>query len=214
MTELVPHPRLIVDVAIARHGETAWNAESRIMGSRPIPLSAKGRDEATALGSLLAGWRPSVCVTSPVLRAVETAEVVLSHVGSDVPRREHPGLGEFDMGAWEGSLLSELRALEAWRRYLTAPHEIRFPGGETLAEIQLRAVTAVNEIVASTTGSVFIVTHAGVVRLLALAALGAPLSSYHRTSVATASVTHVRLVPGRPPQLRTVGTSAQGPDLL
>lgn len=193
-------------MVVARHGATAWNAESRIMGVRPIPLSDVGRVEARALAAALVGhFRPSHCVTSPVLRAVQTADILLDGLGVSPPRRTHPGFSEFVMGAWEGQTLGELRSLDAWQRYLNTPDQIRFPDGETLAEIQSRAVGALNEIVAEARGSVLVVTHAGIARLLALAALGAPLSSYHRTGVGTATFAQLRLVPGRPPQLRALG---------
>ncbi len=184
------------------------------MGARPIPLSERGRAEADDIAAMLPGFAPSVCVTSPVLRAVETADRALRRLGVDPPRRAHEGLTEFRMGHWEGQTLAELRPLDAWRAYLERPEQVRFPAGETLEEIQTRAVRAVNEMVASATGSVFVVTHAGVVRLLCLAALAAPLSSYHRTGVTTASATHLRLVPGRPPQLRAMGAARRGLEIV
>jgi broad specificity phosphatase PhoE len=214
LIEFVPHPRLLVDVVIGRHGQTQWNAESRIMGARPIPLNQAGRAEARAMASALPGFRPALCVTSPVRRAMETADLALAELGATPSRHEHDGLTEFRMGQWEGERLADLRPLAAWRAYLESPAEVRFPDGETLAEIQTRAVEAVNEMVAQTTGSILIVTHAGVVRLLALAALAAPLSSYHRTAVGTASVTQLRLVPGRPPQIRAMGAAPLGLELI
>jgi probable phosphoglycerate mutase len=92
-------------IACLRHGATDWNAEGRMQGRRDIPLSAAGRADVAryALPADLAhdvDW-----FASPLVRAVETAEIVSGRT----PRIE-PALIEMDWGAWEGSRLDDLHA--------------------------------------------------------------------------------------------------------
>ena len=205
MARLTPHETLITDLLLVRHGQTDWNVERRIQGWEPVPLNDTGRAQARAAASLLADLKPAAVVSSPVLRAVQTAEILKDALGWPDPVETHPGFGEFRMGDWDGKALSELWGAEAWRFYLDHPAETTFPRGESLADIRARAIGAANAVVSEKGGgSVVIVSHGGIVRLLTMAAYGLPLARYHSTHVDNASITHIRLLPTRPARVLAV----------
>ena len=134
-------------ILLARHGETAWNAEGRYQGQEDIALSPVGEAQARALGERLRDVPIDRAVASPLARARRTAELALG------PGREHllttdPGLMEIAHGDWEGLLASEIRArdpdrLQAWR---DAPHTVLMPQGESLQHVLDRAWPALDAV--------------------------------------------------------------------
>lgn len=87
-------------ICLIRHGETYWNVSHKMQGQVNIPLSPKGREQATAAASLLRGMHIDVCYTSPLSRARDTA--VLALAGRDVPIFDEPLLMEQNYGLSEG----------------------------------------------------------------------------------------------------------------
>src|SRR4249919_2597714 len=123
-------------ILLARHGETAWNAEGRYQGQEDIPLSPVGEAQARALGERLQHVHIDRAVASPLKRALRTAELAL---GDDRLARltTDAGLMEIAHGTWEGLLAAEIRErdpdrLHAWRH---APHEVLMPDGESLQHV-------------------------------------------------------------------------------
>jgi phosphoserine phosphatase len=165
-------------VLLARHGETSWNVEGRHQGQGfDIPLSPVGRSQAEALGTRLEGTRIHRAVASPLLRARETAELVLgSRAGMLLL---DPALMEIAHGEWEGRLASEIRAeypelQKAWRE---APATVTLPGGESFRDVLERAwpgfCRACEGLGSEET--LLLVTHDGVNRALLCRILGLPL---------------------------------------
>jgi len=98
-----------------RHGETDWNAESRLQGQRDIPINANGRAQARQCGEILSDLIAREdgdfdFVSSPIARARETMEIARTALGLD-PRayRVDERLKEISFGEWEGFTLDELR---------------------------------------------------------------------------------------------------------
>ncbi|OFX35551.1 MAG: hypothetical protein A2Z07_08235 [Armatimonadetes bacterium RBG_16_67_12] len=166
---------------LLRHAETTWNAERRIQGTLDAPLSERGARQVRALVDALRDVRLSALYSSPLQRAMETAQPVVSAHALAV--RVADGLREIDQGEWESRLLDEVREsdgarLQAW---WASPDTVRMPGGETLGEVQRRAMRSVFEIAAGHAGeTVAAVGHGGVNKTILLALLGAPLASYWR----------------------------------
>ena len=99
-------------ILLTRHGETEWNTEGRYQGQGfDIPLSATGRSQAKALASRLANFEFTRVVSSPLLRARQTAEIVLGD--RSVPLTLDPDLMEIAHGDWEGLLDAEVKSLRA-----------------------------------------------------------------------------------------------------
>lgn len=165
-------------ILLARHGETAWNAEGRYQGQEDIPLSETGEAQARALGERLRFVHIDRAVASPLRRALRTAELAL---GDDRLARltTDAGLMEIAHGRWEGLLAAEIRAqdperLHAWRH---APHEVLMPGGESLQHVLDRAWAALGRATEGLgDGTLLVVAHDAVNRVLLCRILGLPLA--------------------------------------
>lgn len=156
---------------LVRHGITAWNAEGRFQGHRDPPLSDEGRAEATLLAERLgadADERPMRVVSSPLLRALETARLI----AGDATVVTDGGLIEIGQGEWEGRTHADLAEHDAdrYRAWRSREH-LRPPGAEPLEmafERSTRAIrSAVREADAHGTWPLCVVAHGGVMRLVA-----------------------------------------------
>ena len=183
---------------LARHGESVWNAERRFQGATDIPLSARGRAQAEALGQGLRGYRLRAAYVSPYRRAVETAEIALR--GTGVPQVVLPELRELSLGQWEGCTVDDVRSRDGdpYRAWLRAPHDCPPPDGEPLPDVNARVQSAVSRIAAAHPNGddVLIVAHGGVISVYACYLLGASFNDLWRLRVDNASLTIVR-----PPRL-------------
>ena len=167
-------------IVLARHGETAWNAEGRYQGQEDIPLSPVGQAQAVSLGLRLESLPIDRAVASPLSRARVTAELAL---GADRAGRMQldPGLAEINHGSWEGLLAGEIHArdperLRAWREQ---PDTVRMPdGGESLQDVFDRAWDALARAVDGLTGeqTLLVVAHDAVNRVILCRILGIPFS--------------------------------------
>jgi probable phosphoglycerate mutase len=152
-----------------RHGETAWNADTRIQGHIDIPLNVKGQWQAAQLAKALAAQDKLHAVySSDLKRAHQTATAVAALQGLEVV--SHPGLRERGFGAFEGKTFAEIEiALPEdsllWRKrdpHWTPPH-----GGESLFVMEQRVRQTLNELASQHTGQhIALFAHGGVMDLL------------------------------------------------
>ncbi len=158
---------------LVRHGETAWNREDRMRGWADAPLNDRGRRQARAVGEALAE-EPLVAVyTSPLSRAVHTAEAIARPHGLR-PLPFEP-IKDFHFGAWEGKLRSEVKTAwpELYRVYETDPASFQAPGGETLADLHARVLQGLRELAEKHEGeTVALSSHAVTCQIAILAILG------------------------------------------
>ena len=192
-------------VLLVRHATT--EATGRILtGWTPgHPLDETGRAQAAALADRLATMRLAAVYSSPIDRCRETAEAVATRHRLGV--REVEDLGEVRYGDWTGRPLRALTRTNLWKELLRAPSQVRFPNGETLGEVQARAVAAVNELAARhRRRTVVACSHADVIRLLLAHYSGVHVDLFQRTAISPASVTAVVLEGGTPRILRVNDT--------
>jgi broad specificity phosphatase PhoE len=155
---------LVVPLYMLRHGETAWNTERRMQGTKNSDLTERGRAQARAMGRALkaelareAG--PTIFLRSPLGRVRETSEIVSYELGLDLSQwRDDPRLVELGYGDWEGFSWKEIEvthptALADWR---ADPHGFSPPGGETHFELRRRSARVLADIVASQTRTVIV----------------------------------------------------------
>lgn len=154
-------------VIAIRHGETAWNVDTRIQGQLDIPLNDTGRWQAQRLARALAGEPLQAIYASDLGRALETAQALADSVGLEVIT--DPGLRERGFGIFEGRTWKEIE--EQWpdlsARWRKRDPEFGPEGGETLASFYDRCISAASRIAAAHAGqSIAIVAHGGVLDCL------------------------------------------------
>ena len=182
---------------LVRHGHTDA-AGKRLTGRAPgVHLNELGRRQAERLVERLDGVRIDAIVSSPLERCRETAAPLAKARGRavDVGR----AWIEVGYGEWTGRSISQLRRTKLWRRVMFAPSNVRFPGGESLLEVQGRAVDATLDIAdRHARGTVLVVSHADVIRLLVAHLAGMHPDHLQRLSIDTASITAVSISDGFP----------------
>lgn len=150
---------------LARHGETAYNAERRFQGQGTVPLSDRGREQAQALAEEAAGHGFASLWSSPLPRARETAGIVAVRLGLEVA--EDPRLMETDAGDWTDRLFAEVEAEdpERFAAFVGTDPGFAFPGGESFAQQRERVVAALGDIRAAGPLPALVVCHRGSMRL-------------------------------------------------
>ena len=179
---------------LIRHGETDWNRSGRVMGDQPIPLNHAGERQARELAQLLGGTKIAHVYSSPVLRALQTAQVLGQKLQATVVLAQ--GLSEIGVGAWLNRFWRDLAQDPAKRDWYTRPDEARPEGGETLREVQRRAVSAVQEILPTLHGGhCAFVSHADVIRTIVAHYLHLDLAALRNVNIGHASATALEITP-------------------
>jgi len=157
---------------LVRHGETEWNVSEVFRGRHDVGLSQVGISQAELLGEYLADSTIEAVYSSPLKRALNTAESVAKHHGLDV--RIADGLVDFNFGAWEGLALQEVKVKygELFDRWLKEPHLVKIPDGESLDEVTDRARRVLDGVVSEHGGTVVLASHRVVNKVLICAMLG------------------------------------------
>lgn len=177
---------------LVRHGETEWNRSGQIMGHQPVPLSQQGQSQARRLAALLEGRPIHAVLTSPVTRAVQTAGIIADLL--ELPVTIEEGLTEIRFGDWEGRYWNELADEIVRQDFYRSPADARPPGGETLREVQSRAVAAVERATAPNPAAPLLcVSHADVIRALLSHYLLLDLAVVRQMRIAHASLTILEL---------------------
>ena len=167
---------------LLRHGETAWNKRRRVIGRLEVPLNRVGLEQSRRMAKLLADLQLDAIYTSPLRRAVQTAEIVARRNGRTVIPDQN--LTEFAFGRWAGHRYDDLIRSPRYRRFLTAPLTTQVPGGETIRDVQRRAVAAVKRAVREfPRGRILLVSHGDVIRAILCHYLRLPLGEFRRLRV-------------------------------
>ena len=164
----------VLDIYLARHGQTAWNLEKRLQGSTDNPLNETGRAQARQLGDKLAGIRFAAIYHSSLARAGETAALARpGQAGKPLAALAERSFGKFE-GMYEDGRDAELSAEFKAR---SGNLEDSLDGGESVVSQARRVALAVDQIRASQPqGSVLIVSHGGVTPLILAHLLQLPVS--------------------------------------
>jgi probable phosphomutase (TIGR03848 family) len=173
---------------LLRHAVTE-NTGARLSGWTPgLHLSEEGRRQAGALAERLAAVPIEAVYASPLERCQETAAVVADARGLEVETLED--VGEVRYGDWTGRELKELARQPLWKVVQATPSAARFPDGESIFEMQARAVLAVERLrAAHPKQTVAVCSHGDVIKAVACHYLGSHLDLFQRLVVSPASVT-------------------------
>ena len=162
----------MTEIIIARHGQTEWNVGEVFRGRIDIGLDETGVKQAGLLAGYLSGMEIEAIYSSPLKRALETAEAIAHHHNLEVAIAA--GLIDFDFGKWQGLQHEEVKEKykEAYAEWSTNPHRITMPDGESLGDVRRRVLGVVGEVTARHQGTVVLVAHRVVNKVLICALLG------------------------------------------
>ena len=192
MTKTITYALLI------RHGENDWVEEKRLAGRTPgVHLNETGRRQAAELAALLADQPIAAIYSSPLERCMETAQPLAEALG--LPVQPEVGVIEVDYGSWQGGDLETLAQRPEWKAVQHYPSQFRFPGGETLREVQCRAVEVMESMRAHHPNQVVaIFSHGDIIRTTVAHYLGVPIDLFQRVEISPASLSVIAFFGHRP----------------
>ncbi len=158
-------------IIAVRHGETAWNVDTRIQGQLDIDLNEKGRWQAERVGQALADETIHRVYSSDLSRAHATARAIARHASAPAAREVqlHTGLRERGFGTFEGQTWADIETQwpEESRRWRQRDPHFAPPGGETPLQVHARVAQTVAAIAAQHLGEqIVLVAHGGVMDML------------------------------------------------
>jgi broad specificity phosphatase PhoE len=177
---------------LVRHGHTDVIGR-RLMGRLPgVRLSEEGRRQAESLPERLAGWKLDAIYSSPLERALETAEALSARRGLPVQVTE--AFIELDFGSWSGLALDQLEGMAEWHAFNRFRSNLRAPGGELMTEVQARVVIEMARLAGlHPEQTVAIFSHADVIKAAVLHYAGMPVDFMFRIEISPASLSVIRL---------------------
>jgi broad specificity phosphatase PhoE len=186
-----------LDIILARHGETEWNVGEIFRGRADIDLDDTGRKQAELLGKYLSDTQIEAVYSSPLKRALNTGRTIA--VSHNLEVQITSGLNDLNFGEWEGLSVSEVRDRysDQFALWVNQPEKVRLPGGETLDDVTKRARKIVDETVIRYQGTIVLVTHRVVIKILVCALLGLDNSLFWNIMVDTCGLTTFHYEKGR-----------------
>ena len=178
---------------LVRHGETDINASGRLQGTTNSTLTPRGQAQARELAVASLTWAPVALYSSPLQRARGVAGAIANLSGLSVT--DEPRIIEMDMGDLEGVTVQEMRdgwpdLYQGWRRDASS---VTMPGGESLGDVQLRAMAAINELDEryDADDTVIAVTHNFTIRCIVAAVIDLPLANINYLDLSLGSRTTI-----------------------
>jgi probable phosphomutase (TIGR03848 family) len=192
-------------VILVRHGRTTANASGLLAGRTPgVSLDDVGRAQAAATGDRLAVVPLVGVVSSPLERCRRTTQFILDRQAGKPEIPVDDGITECDYGQWQNRTLAELATEPLWSTVQSQPSAVTFPGGESMAAMQARAVAAIRSRDAFFEaeygpGAVWAaVSHGDIIKSILADALGTHLDLFQRINVGPASVSIINYGSARP----------------
>jgi len=179
----------MTELLLIRHGETQWNVAEVFRGRIDIELNETGIKQAELLATYLSKLKLEAIYSSPLKRALKTAETIARHHKLEVSIA--PGLVDLDYGKWQGLAHQEVKDKypELYATWLEHPERVRMPQGESLDEVRRRAMGVVNDITMRHRGTVVLVSHRVVNKVLICALLGLDNSHFWKIRQDTCGIT-------------------------
>jgi broad specificity phosphatase PhoE len=176
---------------IVRHGQTAWNKDLRFRGRADLPLNETGLNQAEAVARHIAAeFQPVALLSSPLQRTRQTAEAIARTTRLNLQVEET--LIDLDYGQFSGLSPAEAEAEfpELYRAWLSVPHTVRFPAGESLDDVRARLTDLLGRVTdLYPNQQVILVTHQVVCRVLLCHLLGIHNGYFNHFQVDPASLT-------------------------
>ncbi len=192
-------------VLLVRHGRTSANTNGVLAGRTPgVKLDDVGRQQAQDLGERVAALPLKVIVSSPLERCRQTASALAGGLASPLAVTLDKRLIECGYGDWTGRPLKDLAREPLWKVVQGHPSAAEFPGGESLRDMQARALAAIRDHDAAINAEYgpdalwVAVSHGDVIKAIVADAAGSHLDSFQRIVVDPGSVSVVSYTPYRP----------------
>lgn len=186
----------VTRILAVRHGETAWNVDTRLQGQTDISLNATGQQQAGRLARALSHETIDAIVTSDLVRARDTAQAVADHTG--LPLTLDEGLRERHFGIFQGHTYAEVERLwpEESVRWRRREPDFGAEGGETLQGFYDRCVGAATRLAEAHIGqTLLLVTHGGVLDCLYRAASRVDLNAPRTWDLANTGINRLLFTP-------------------
>jgi broad specificity phosphatase PhoE len=187
----------MAELILARHGETAWNVEKIYRGRTDVNLDKVGIKQAELLGKYLSNRELAAIYSSPLSRATDTANIIARYQKIGVQIAE--GLVDFDYGEWQSLPEQEVKRLypDLLNEWHNNPHKVRMPAGESLEDVRRRAIEVVNDVLSKYQGSVVLVSHRVVNKVLICSLLGLDNSYFWNIKQDVGGITIFNYAAGR-----------------
>lgn len=189
---------MTTSVYIVRHGQTAWNKEEVFRGRSDIPLNETGLREAELAGGYFKDVAVHAVYSSPLSRARQTAQKITWFHSLEVQPLD--GLIDMSFGDWEGHPLTEVKEKDGdrYRQWQEEPHLLRLPGGETLDEVRIRAMAALEEVIREhPEKTLVLVSHRVINKVLLCGILGLDNSHFWQIAQGTTAINLIQYRNGK-----------------
>lgn len=186
-------------ILLIRHAVNDFVKTGKLAGWTPeVHLNEEGQAQAEALGKRLVEAPIKHLYASPLERTMETAEAIRQH-HAHLKIKHIEGIGEVRYGDWEGQEIARLTKTKMWHMVQEYPSRAYFPNGETMREVQMRAINAVEMLAtAHPRDMVVMVSHADLIKMVLAHYLGTHLDNFQRIVISPASISSLMLGYGRP----------------
>jgi probable phosphomutase (TIGR03848 family) len=177
-------------IVLIRHAHSTANAAGILSGQLPnVHLSKSGQEQAIRLAERLGPLTIAQVQMSPMDRCLETLTPWLEKYGKKVAVMSEPNLVEVNYGKWSGRKLATLSRAKLWQKVQSQPSAVTFPEGESIAQMQVRAMQPVHDFFASNLELTIMVSHGDVIKAIVASSLGMHLDDFQRIVIDPASIT-------------------------
>ena len=187
-----------MDVYLVRHGTNDYLAKDLLAGRLPnVHLNDEGRAEAERLSTTLASAGIQRMFSSPLERAVQTAEPTAKRLNLQIEIA--PEILEINFGDWTGKAIRDLDRDPAWKNFNLYRSGTRIPNGETMLEAQTRMIAFLDKLHRENANqTVALFTHGDPIKAVFAYYLGIPLDLFTRIEITPGSYSILRLEPWGP----------------
>jgi len=179
----------MTSIYLVRHGQTAWNKEEIFRGRTDVPLDETGLKQAELAAEYFKGIEIHGIYSSPLVRAWQTAEKIAQSHSLKVQPLD--GIIDLSFGNWEGHPHQEIKKIdsERYKQWVEEPHRVRLPGGESLDEVRIRSMAALEEVIQKHPGKTLVlVSHRVINKVLICGILGIDNSHFWQIGQDTTAI--------------------------
>lgn len=181
---------MVKEIILVRHGETDWNLKEVFRGTIDIDLNETGLREAELLGKYLSNINIGSIYSSPLRRALKTAELIACHHKLAVEIA--PELRDLDFGKWQG--LTHQEVIDKYKKdydmWVKRPELVKIPSGESLDEARERSLNLIYRVILGKEDRIVIVSHRVIIKIIICALLGLDNSHFWNIKVDTCGITN------------------------